>query len=87
MDELPSNAVKTLPSHNVMTKNGSNEDKPCVGGEVTEVFSDVGLLYGACPKCAASFVYIEDKNTWMLEQDFEKILLEEAPKMTAIAAF
>jgi len=74
MDELPESANRNLPRH---TKFGLNER--CMGGEVTNTFSDVGCFVGECPICGKSFVYISGNNSWMEEEVFDRTLQENNP--------
>lgn len=84
MDELPANASKTIPPHRKMSDQGAETAEPCPGGEVVNVMSDVGLFYGSCPSCAAGFVYLTAKNSWMPESEFEKLLTENPPDVRSL---
>jgi hypothetical protein len=78
MHELPSNFNKNLPSHKVVMANGTVRDVDCPGGKVRDISMDVGEFLGGCRFCCGEFVYLFKSNTWILDSEFDKLVLDSA---------
>jgi hypothetical protein len=79
MLELPSNFNKKLPQHTVVMADGTvRSDVICTGTEVIDVYQDVVLFNGGCGNCSRGFIYMPKTNTWMPEDEFEKLLQDSA---------
>ncbi|OGG02561.1 hypothetical protein A2Z33_02100 [Candidatus Gottesmanbacteria bacterium RBG_16_52_11] len=56
----------TLPPHKYHGK-----DQACPGKSVTGAYEDVGLMYGVCPECSGSFVYLTGRDRGITEDEFD----------------